>query len=562
VRPIFAVLAGALLLVAGPVVTASDSRIDPLAGIDHIVVIYAENHSFDNLFGGWEGVEGIDAALRSGRATQVGADGTPLTCLPQNDVNLTSPPLSSRCATTVGGATVRSHFANAPFLIDDHIKPTDRTCPAPGRPHEHGVPRDSPGALPGGCTRDLVHRFYQERYQINGGRMDRYVAGSDALGLAMGRYDTRALPIYTYLHSAGAPRYVIADNFFQAAFGGSFLNHQWLVAAATPAWPDAIADGSGRDRHSVVGADGSPADYPLHPAPSGMYDGALTQAGNADGTCAVRAGAPVPPPDTPCGDWVVNTIQPWHQPYNPGTDDWLRLPPLTHATIGDRLTGNGIDWAWYAGGWDDAAGNVGGPGWTNGSTAGVCANPRTERGSAYPHCPDKTFQFHHAPFTYFEAYAPGTPMRAAHLRDEVEFVEAARKGQLKPVSFVKPLGEKNEHPGYASAHRGSNHVVDLIRAVVEGPAAARTAIVLTYDENGGQWDHVPPPTAPGVSDKFGPGTRVPALVISPLLRSPFRVDHTPYDTTSILATIERRFGLAPLSTRDAAVKDLTPALTP
>jgi phospholipase C len=556
--PVASILLAAVVLAADNAPTRAPS----LADIDHLVIIYEENHSFDNLFGGWEGVEGIDAALRSGRVAQVDAAGTPLTCLAQNDVNLTSPPLSAHCVAPVAGGTVKSHFANAPFLIDEFITPTDRTCPEPGEPHEEGMMRDAPGALPGGCTRDLVHRFYQQKYQINGGRMDRFAVGSDALGLVMGRYDTRALPLYRYLHSPGAPRYVVADNFFQAAFGGSFLNHQWLIAAATPTWPNALADGSGQDRHSIVGADGSPADYPLHPAPVGVRvnDGGLTQAANTDGTCAVPAGAATPPVGTVCGDFAVNTIQPWHQPYDPGTEDYKRLPPQTQPTIGDSLTGNGIDWAWYAGGWDDASGNVGGDGWTNGGTPGECTNPRTERGSVYPNCPDKTFQFHHAPFAYYEAYAPGTPARAAHLRDELEFVESARKGMLKPVSFVKPLGEENEHPGYASEHHGSTHLVELIRAIVEGPAAARTAIIITYDENGGQWDHVPPPTAPGVSDAFGPGTRVPALVISPMLGTAFRVDHTPYDTTSILATIEHRFGVPALGTRDAAVHDLTPAI--
>ena len=59
--------------------------------------------------------------------------------------------------------------------------------------------------LPGGCTRDLVHRYYQERYQINGGRQNRYVTGSDAVGLTMGHYDTRKLPIYEYLHARKHP---------------------------------------------------------------------------------------------------------------------------------------------------------------------------------------------------------------------------------------------------------------------------------------------------------------------------------------------------------------------
>src|SRR5690349_5932799 len=85
-------------------------------------------------------------------------------------------------------------------------------------------------------------------------------------------------------------------------------------------------------------------------------------------------------------------------------------------------------------------------------------------------------------------------------------------------------------------------------------------VVVTYDEFGGQWDHVTPPGQGGVAgpaDLWGPGTRIPALVVSPFLRGNFVVDHAQHDTTSILATIEHRFGLAPLSSRDAAVSDLT-----
>jgi phospholipase C len=103
-----------------------------------------------------------------------------------------------------------------------------------------------------------VHRFYQEQYQLHGGKQDLYVTGSDAVGLSMGYYDTRKLPIYTYLHSPGHPHYVIADDFFQAAFGGSFLNHQWLIAAASPAWPGIPAA-----QHAIVDSNGMPNSYPL-----------------------------------------------------------------------------------------------------------------------------------------------------------------------------------------------------------------------------------------------------------------------------------------------------------
>ncbi len=78
-------------------------------------------------------------------------------------------------------------------------------------------------------------------------------------------------------------------------------------------------------------------------------------------------------------------------------------------------------------------------------------------------------------------------------------------------------------------------------------------VVITYDENGGFWDHVAPPKG----DRFGPGTRVPTLIISPFARHGL-VDHTLYDTTSILRLITRRFGLpelAGLKARDAAMAE-------
>jgi phospholipase C len=91
-------------------------------------------------------------------------------------------------------------------------------------------------------------------------------------------------------------------------------------------------------------------------------------------------------------------------------------------------------------------------------------------------------------------------------------------------------------------------------------------VVVTYDENGGFWDHVAPPKA----DRWGPGTRIPALVISPFARKGF-VDHTQYDTTSILSLITRRYELPVLKgivARDAGLRahggqpmgDLTAAL--
>ena len=558
--PLLLVLAAAVAIPVAAV--ADEGHGSGLRKIDHIVVIYEENHSFDNLYGRWEGVDGLSQA-DAAHTRQISAQtGNPFTCLLQDDVNLAAPdPLSATCTDASVTPSFASHFANAPFRIDDFIQPGDLTCPQPF--HEFDRPngwKKGEGAA-GGCTRDLVHRFYQEQYQLNGGHQNRYVTGSDAVGLSMGVYDTRALPIYDYLHGRHHPAYAILDNFFQAAFGGSFLNHQWLIAARTPVFPNAPNDGTAADQHSVVDANGMPTNYPLYVSPLGTNakDRALTA------SCNPAPTRPPTPPGVVCGDYAVNTTQPFDRPFS---SFGLRLPAQTYDTIGERLNSKGIDWAWYAGGWSNAAGLRNQPGWTNGNGADgtPCADPYALAGATLPYCADRLFQFHHQPFAYFQNYGPGTPGRAAHLRDEAEFMQLAqdsdKKCQLKPVSFVKPIGEENEHPGYTGEAGGSDHLVQLLQLIENSRCARDTMVVVTYDEFGGQWDHVTPPGqggTPGPHDQWGPGTRIPALVVSPFLRGEhrFAVDDTQYDTTSILATIEKRYGLAPLGTRDAAVNDLS-----
>ena len=551
-----AAIVAVLFALAGATAGAAkkpDPGLAVLAKVNHIVVIYEENHSFDNLYGGWEGVNGRPATA----VKQLNANGVAFSCLMQQDVNLTSPPQPGDCTDTTTGTAFTTHFPNQPFGIDALIPPTATTCPPPGVFAANGV---TPSAgVAGGCTRDIVHRFYQEQFQIDNGKMDRYVLGSDATGLTMGYYDTKALPIYKYLHEAGHPRYAIADNFFQAAFGGSFLNHQWLVAAATPIWAKAPNDGGPDDLHSVVDGNGMPTNYPLYSSgiPGALRDSQLTV------SCSPPAGRPAAPANLACGDYAVNTSQPTYQPFSPGTAPSRQLPPLTNPTIGDRLSAAHIDWAWYSGGWSNADGDLGAPGWTNGNGP-TCSDPYHLSTAVYPNCPDADFQFHHQAFNYFASFAPGTQARKDHLKDEVEFqnlaADSTQTCKLKPVSFIKPLGEENEHPGYASEAEGSNHLVALLKSI-EGSACSKdTMVIVTYDEFGGQWDHVPPPgthgAVPGAHDKWGPGTRIPALVLSPLLKGDFVVDHVEHDTTSILTTIEKRWNLQPLGTRDAAVASL------
>jgi phospholipase C len=97
-------------------------------------------------------------------------------------------------------------------------------------------------------------------------------------------------------------------------------------------------------------------------------------------------------------------------------------------------------------------------------------------------------------------------------------------------------------------------VAELVNQVRSSKFWKDSAIVITYDENGGRWDHVAPPKG----DRWGPGTRVPAVIISPFAKKHF-VDHTQYETVSILRFIEKRWSLPPLAPRDAKANDLTSA---
>ena len=315
-------------------------------------------------------------------------------------------------------------------------------------------------------TGDIVHRFYTQQLQIDGGKMDKFIAWSDNGGPR----DELLRCDKPYPEGKLAQEFTLCDDFFHAAFGGSFLNHMWLIAAATPVFPN---------------------------APAGMI---ATPPDAAKLTAADKV-------VTPDG-YVVNTAFSVNQPVPPSVKDRATLVPnQTLPTIGDRLSEKGISWAWYSGGWNDAM-------------AGK---------------PDPMFQYHHQPFIFFSTYADGTEAKRTHLKDETDFFTALGDGTLPAVSFVKPLGPDNEHPGYANLLRGQLHVDDIVARIRASTLWNDTVIIITYDENGGRWDHVAPP----VVDRWGPGTRVPTIVVSSLARKAY-IDHTQYDTTSILKLIEQR----------------------
>jgi phospholipase C len=479
-------------------------------GIDDIstvVVIFAENRSFDNLYGNFPGANGLVQASATSK-TQLDRNGTVLAELPPVWGGLTAkgvaPPVTQ---------AETEHLPNGPFAPDD--------------PNGFNEPLSI-------MTPDLWHRFYQNQMQIDGGKNDRFVAWADSGALVMSYWDGSKMEMWNV-----AQKYTLADNFFMSGFGGSFYNHIRLICACTPYYPHADTSAA-KPTIAVVDPDGvtltvaanSPASA-IDGVPKFVSDGNLT-------------------PDF----YAVNTMQPPYQPSHnepaPGGDPRYAdpsapttLPPQTDTTIGDLLSAKGVSWAWYGGAWQSVL----------------------DHGNSTP---IPAFQFHHQPFNYFANYAPGTAARAEHLRDGglggAEFIKAIDAGELPQVAFYKPQGNLNEHSGYADIASGDQHIADLIYHLENSPQWDHMLVVVTYDENGGIWDHVAPPKG----DRWGPGSRIPAIIVSPFAKRGY-VDHTLYDTNSILRFIIHRFDLPNLEgieSRDAAMKargqeplgDLTNAL--
>jgi acid phosphatase len=479
----------------GDVTEALSNRFG-LEKISNIVVIYAENRGFDTLFGLFPGAHGIQEALDH-YVPQKDVDGSTLPVLPPTWSGMTA---AGQTQTVTQAQTV--NLPNKPFRID-------------------GVTGfNLPISI---TTRDLVHRFYNNQMQIDGGKNDMFAAFSDAGGLSMGYYDGSGTAMWQV-----AKQYALADNFFMGAFGGSFLNHHYLICACAPEYPNADDTASpAKNSISAVELDANgnfvrlkpsatAASSSLNGAPSWLQDSTLT------------------PKDAQGKFYAVNTMQPPFQPSGnaAAVTDTSKLladaskantmPPQTALTIGDQLNGKGISWAWYAGAWNSV----------NADRTGIYNNKTPN------------FQAHHQPFNYYAAFDPvqHADARSAHLKDfDSDFLKDAAAGKLPAVTFYKPQGNLNQHPGYANVLDGDAHIADVIAKLQQSPQWKNMVIVITYDENGGFWDHVAPPKA----DRWGPGTRIPAIIVSPFAKKGY-VDHTQYDTASILRLITHRFALAPL----------------
>jgi phospholipase C len=426
--------------------------------IQHLVVIYQENASFDHYFGTYP-----RAANPPGEPRFVPAPGTPA-------VNGLTPAL----------LTANPNLTN-PFRFDRaDLFPCDQ-----------------------------LHDYSLEQKAFDGGKMDAFVRWTGTPDPScdktqvMGYYDGNTVTaLWEY-----AQHYAMSDAFYGSTFGPSTVGALNLVAGQThgaspAAIPDEVANGT------VIGD-----------------------------------------PD-------------------PGMDDCASQPAvtMTGSNIGDLLSARGISWGWFQGGFRPSS--------TSGGKA-TCATSHTRLDGTS----SKDYVAHHEPFQYYGSTANphhlppsstaaiGHDDQAHHQYELTDFWAAASAGNLPAVSFLKAPAYQNGHPGNSDPLGEQTFLVQTINALEQLPHWRSTAILVTYDDSDGWYDHAFPNTLSPSNDpvydglygaglcgtanlgayldRCGPGPRLPFLAVSPYAKSN-AVYQAPIEQASILRFIEDNWGVGRL----------------
>lgn len=198
-------------------------------------------------------------------------------------------------------------------------------------------------------------------------------------------------------------------------------------------------------------------------------------------------------------------------------------------TIFDRLHERGISWKFYIQNYD--------PGLTYRTVDQVSGN--------------RASQVIWAPLLNFDRFIDD-PELSSHIVDLNQYFEDLTNGTLPSVAYIVPSGASEHPPG--SIRSGQKFVKTLIQALMQSDAWTSSAFMWTYDDWGGWYDHVLPPSV----DQYGYGFRVPALLVSPYARQG-HIDSTELDFTSCLKFIEYNWGLEPLAERDSRAHNILSA---
>jgi phospholipase C len=529
--------------------------------IKHVVIVIGENRSFDHVFGTYVPRPGqtISNLLSKGIVTAAGVAGPNFPLARQFAVPAQSTYYVAAPAKTPYATLPAPNTGSAPTAQSDTTAPFKTLAEAAAAEHDlaaadlgllttgaTGLPQGavdtrvtSAMQLPNGpfplsgptlpydaYTGDTIHQFFQMWQQSDcsvahaspgnptGCLSDLYpfVSGN---GNAMGFYDTSAgdAPFLKDL----ADRFVSSDNFHQSVMGGSGPNHLMLGTGDMPFFSDGQGNGATPPAATIANPDPQPGtnnQYILNGFWSRCADATQPGVGPILGYLASLP-YPVGSNCVPGLFYLVTNLGPG---FSAGGQRLMSnvVPPSNVRTIGDALTERNVSWRYYGGGFNAAAA---------GQPNGYCDNCN--------------------PFQYATSIMTNPALRGEHLKDTADLFADLRDGTLSAVSFVKPDGLVEGHPGNSKLSLFEAFLKNILATLDGNPALkAETAVFVVFDEGGGYYDSGFIQSL----DFFGDGPRIPFIVVSPYSTGG-RVVHAYTDHVSILKFIERNWSVPALSAR-------------
>jgi len=517
--------------------------------IEHVIIIVGENHTYDNIFGGY--------LPRPGQTT--------LNLRSQDVIDDDGNPGRNFALARQRTADSKGAYSLNPTRTGAYRKlPQPDTTYATGQPGNIPDPR-FPADLANGPFQlsrsmaysdfpgDPVHRFFQMWQQVgDNNKKDLFVWVAETAGignhndgfgttpddthqggLAMGFFNmnTGDAPFFKQM----ADFYAISDNYHQPMMGGTGADFLALATGDVAFYNLNGQLATPPTSFVYQGVQTSQVEDP-NPQSAGSNTNWYTEDGYRGGSY-VNCSDPKQPGVNPilahlkslnvkpnCAPGTYYLVNNYNLGYkangtlaNPTNDPTLfTLPPQPPSlpTIGDALSAKSVTWKWYSGGrgTDGSA--------TTADYCGICD-----------------------PLTGFTSIM--TTSLKSNLQDVNNLYADIAGGTVPAVAFVRPLEQMAGHPANATLALYENFVTNLVNMVHDRPDLwNKTAILITYDEGGGYYDSGYIQTV----DFFGDGTRIPMIAVSPYARKGF-VDHTYYDHVSVLKFIEYNWGLKPLSAR-------------
>ena len=516
----------------------------PVTPIQHVIVIFGENISYDHYFATYPSI--AYSAADSADAGEIYQTNFPSNATAPANNNLVAP-LNPSTWAPLASPTLLTDNPNGPTGSGAAYNGANAVNPFLFWPNQAG-------------TADQNHSAKPEQFAYDNGAMDQFPGStgntSSVPASTPSDFDgTTTTALWNYAQS-----FAMNDNAYTSQFG--------------PSTPGAINLISGQ-------TNGLSQTLNLIPGTTGVQPGTCTP--SPTNTCTNSAGTAIP--DGNGGLTLVGDSDPIGDVCSTGTIE----VSMAGKNIGDLLNAQNVTWGWFQGGFNlTAQPNPNGSYGCNRNTPGTESNNST----------DPDYIQHHAPFQYYASTAnlkhlrPSseiaigrsveadgvTPDPANHQYDTADFFTALQLNNLPSVSFLKAPGYEDGHPGYSDPIDEQRFIVQVVNAVMKSPEWSSTAIIVTYDDSDGWYDHQMPPivnpssstlvdalsgsgSCTGVTGapsqqgittpttmllgndgkpalgRCGYGTRIPFMVISPYAKLNY-IDHTVLDQSSVIRFIE------------------------